>query len=48
MRSRPIIKGKRPLFEKAAQKLLLNWARDGETSTTQINKAFLLFFAHKK
>jgi hypothetical protein len=39
---------KQPLFEKAAQKLLLIWARGAETSTAQFKKVFLLLFVHKK
>jgi hypothetical protein len=35
-------------LEKAAQKLLLNWACGSETSTAQMNKVFLLLFVHKK
>jgi hypothetical protein len=35
-------------LKKAAQKLLLNWAGGGETSTAQMNKVFLLPFVHKK
>jgi Glycosyltransferase family 87 len=35
-------------LKKTAQKLLLGWARSIITSTTQINKAFLLLFVHKK
>jgi len=35
-------------LKKAAQKLLLLWARGSETSTPQINKVFLLLFVHKK
>jgi hypothetical protein len=35
-------KKKGPLFEKAAQKLLLRWVRAVETSTAQINDVFSL------
>jgi hypothetical protein len=35
-------------LKKAAQKLLLNWARGSDTSTAQINEVFLLLFVHKK
>jgi hypothetical protein len=35
-------------LKKAAQKLLLSWARGVETSTAQIKEVFLLLFVHKK
>jgi hypothetical protein len=35
-------------LKKAAQKLLLLWAGDGETSTAQFKKVFCFFFSKKK
>jgi hypothetical protein len=41
--------GSSRFFEKKRRKkLLFGWARDGETSTTQFKKVFLLLFVHKK
>jgi hypothetical protein len=37
-----------PLFEKSGAKTFSNWAGGSETSTTQVNKVFLLLFVHKK
>jgi hypothetical protein len=40
--------GSSRFLKKAAQKLLLLWARGVTTSTAQISKVFLLLFVHKK
>jgi hypothetical protein len=36
------------LKKSGAKRLLFGWACDGETSTAQLKKVFLLLFVHKK